>query len=277
MEQERFDRLARTVASSPSRRRVLTDLLAGLLAAVPALAGPRLVGAQNEQGRALGGAPCQEDDDCLTHRCLRSEVCSCATGPTPVACIDQSKNPCKESAQVCEHGVCERQDKPDGTPCPENDNPCKAGICKNGQCKHPDKPDGTACPATTDNPCYTHLCQNGQCKHLPHPDGAPCGEGGTCQSSRCECPLPTQLCEHEAKVCKLPVGQACERDAQCCDSMTCCRGQCRLKSGEVGCTTNDDCCTIPMYGGNACCNSMCCYACQQCPIRGCEGARVDVC
>jgi len=52
-------------------------------------------------------------------------------------------------------------------------NPCTDDICVNGECTHPPKPDGTPCPDDGD-PCTQDLCNaaTAECKHLsPDQDG----------------------------------------------------------------------------------------------------------
>jgi hypothetical protein len=235
-----------------------------------------------------GGEPCNEDRECQTNTC-DTGVCSCANGDRPVPCVELA-NPCVK--QVCVAQECRRQKRDDGTACPSAGDPCAKDVCLNGQCTHPPKPDGAACPSAGNpcakdvcangqcthpaksdgaacpedgNPCTDDVCANGQCTHPFKRDGAKCGDGGSCQHGTCQCDAATeQVCPGKRGTCKLPLGQACTRDAQCCPEQTCCRGQCRLKSGQGGCRTDDDCCVTHTAAGPICCGGTCCYTCQGC-------------
>ena len=109
MDQERFDRIARTLASGQSRRGVLKGLtgtaLGGLLAAVGA-------------GEAGARGPCRAPN----HKCGKGKHAQCCT-----------------SGQVCADGACTTPPPPD--PCLSVDcddrNECTTDICTpDGRCLH---------------------------------------------------------------------------------------------------------------------------------------------
>ena len=91
MDAERFDRIAKSLASGASRRRVVRGLAAGLVSLGGAALGPWRAGAQGAPGLPDGSGPSTQASDptcrgergisnetCVANRCTTNRFCFCA-------------------------------------------------------------------------------------------------------------------------------------------------------------------------------------------------------
>ncbi len=108
MNQDRFDDLARTLASTTSRRTVLKTLAGSAAGGLLALLG---VGdtAATPGGCKASGKKCKEHDQCCSGDCVNGTCAACPSGSKLCngSCIPQ--NDCCGgcgSGQTCENGVC---------------------------------------------------------------------------------------------------------------------------------------------------------------------------
>jgi len=170
MDSDRFDALAKHLATAgASRRRLLRGVGGGLLAA--------LGGAG-----AAGAAPCASGVVCSAHCCPNAtDIClagQCASCPSGVVCSAQ----CCAAGEQCLSGRC--------TACPSgvfcSGACCAAGeTCQAGTCASPGAPGGNpgslGCSSNAD--CRIGYCDNGYCI-VKHP-GASCSESKECATGYC--------------------------------------------------------------------------------------------
>lgn len=258
MNQERFDELARALATTQvSRGQVLKTLAASAVLGIFS----SFVGESAEARRCKReGRTCSGNRQCCTKNCIDG-VCECKT----------TGSICGSNRQCCS-GVCSEGGfcscKHLGQTCTADKNCCDSAsgdACQGGKCCR--KP-GFGCAANAE--CCTGNCCNGFC----------CAPNQTCQNGECVCdelyepcglgccnPL-TQECRN-GTCCKLENVQ-CSGDSECC-SGECCRGVC-CADGEVckdgrckklpcgtslaGCASGDKCC--PGTAGRQ--NGQCCQS-----------------
>lgn len=196
MDNERFDRIARTVGTA-SRRRVLAGLAAAALNGLwPGRA-----------GAACNPASCDAVDDCGSKSCIGVQ---CVTFPEDAGTVCRpAVNEC-DLAEVCNGSsiACPTdKKKANGAACSSDGNSCTSDICQNGLCTHPAKADREECD-DDGNACTLDICLGGVCTHQPFPDGAVC-PGGACCRGQC---LNTQTDEANCGGC----GAACASGERCC-------------------------------------------------------------
>ncbi len=236
MDQDRFDRIAKSLATPGSRRRVLGGLLGGALGGLLARLGPEEAGATHAGCRHTG-ATCTRPGQCCSGRCAGNNTCQLCTGasqcPEPPASA-----PCKKRA-CTSAGKCVLKNKAAGTACPDDGNECTDDVCDaSGECTHPPRIAGTPC-ASDGNPCTRDVCnETGACTHLREANGTECAEGKACCGGACQ-----------SGGCVTCNAQNC---AGCCDGTTCKPG------GDCACPAlQDDCtdagqCTQGCEGAVAC-------------------------
>lgn len=161
MDPDRFDTLARKVATGTSRRRVVTGIVAGLAA-------PRLPGLAGDVGAATckkTGKPCDRNSDCCDHAECPGNKCRC-----------------KKGFKDCNR-KCYNLDT-DEKHCGRCDTKCGAGErCCDGDCVDLDTDDGNC--GSCGNPCAdTEGCVGGTC--VVPPGGCPPG------ADNCDGTPPTQ-------------------------------------------------------------------------------------
>lgn len=152
MDQERFDRLTKSLGSGHSRRSVLRGIVAGLAAGL----GMREVSADHRPNHGGGGGNPQG-------RC-REGFTNCRG-----TCVKLDSNP--------EHcGACFTVCSPDEV-CLNGSCSCPSGQeLVNGSCQPLDPCANVNCD--DGNPCTTDICSGGTCSHENLPDDTPCGEDG---------------------------------------------------------------------------------------------------
>jgi len=122
---EHFDRMARTLGRSNSRRRVLGGLLGGALGGLLTRLDPEEAGATHT-GCRHNGTRCSRPGQCCSGRCAGNNTCQPCTGarqcPAPPASV-----PCKK--RVCTStGKCVIKNKTDGVSCGDG-SVCQGGAC----------------------------------------------------------------------------------------------------------------------------------------------------
>ena len=269
MDAERFDRLARTLASRPTRRRLLKAVLG--FGGAAATAGLR---ARDAGACAPQGAACSRSNPCCAGRCSDG-VCACPANTA--ACSDACVKTQSDSAncgacgnlcaggQVCRKGVCA---------CPGQSVLCN-GVCVNpradeancGEC-------GVTCVASS--PCTEAICRQGTCRQVPRPNGSPCDDGDACTQ--------TDTCQYGDCVGANPI--VCTATDQChgpgvCDPAT---GICSNPNKPNGvdcndgnaCTAGDTCQDGVCTGGTAlsCTSASPCTVARCDPVSGCVSALV---
>jgi hypothetical protein len=242
MDGQRFDELARLVATGVPRRRVL-GMIAGGVAAVFARGGSASAGICLNEGDACDGVtnPCCGDLVCDvggSDTCVQAAVCigedgSCgvltAGGPAAECCADLEcvddvcipfQTPCADVGEAC-------SDLAGANP------PCCDGlICVQGFCEVPEPKcvvEGATCGGKGDPDCCDSLeCVEGTCQ-APEPicieQGESCNGGAGVEVGCCEGLVCIDgLCNPPAE-CR-PEGEECEGDLDCCAGI-CCAGFCR--------------------------------------------------
>lgn len=289
MDDQRFDRLTRTLARATSRRGLVKGAVATALAGIAgrrSLADSEAAGCSNtcppgqylgsgcrclclSTGRApignscpcpsgtkdCGGGVCAKC--CAVTDCPASTPCTtwaCAAGQcvsTPVTCT-QLNGPCAEG--VCNPATgCVAQPANQGQACADSDgNPCTNGTCQGTSCVPGPVENGTACPGGT--------CCSGTCRDLQTDEqscggcGIPCGEGETCIGGSC-CPSG-RTCNGGTVCC--PSGQTCQSGTTCCAGSQLCGSAC-CPSGQT-CVAGA-CCLSSQVCNDA---TVCCQSGQSC-------------
>lgn len=172
MDDTRFDNLTRALTGERSRRGLVRVLAGAAFGGVLGSVRSDPVAA----GSLLGGARCTSNDQCQTNKCVQNTgTCSCSE---TVGC-KQPKNRCKKATCDVAKSRCVTSNKPAGSRCPDDGNPCTKDECDGkGACKHPKKKDGTACRG-----CGT--CQDGICENGCESDTAKCCPDGKCGEKCC--------------------------------------------------------------------------------------------
>jgi hypothetical protein len=210
MEDQKFDRLARSVAKV-SRRRALG---AGLLMAL----GVGLGVGQSDARQAVcspGGHGCTRDGQCCTNRCIRASVgkgavryrCACPAGQSFCG------NRCVATNTTSNCGGC-------GLRCRSSET-CIDGVCS--------PPTVTATPVATTTPAAPTCSNNGDCGS---------GAASCCADSACVIPYTVAAagaCSSDCQcvsgyacgggICKKAGGQSCTSPSECA-TPNCCGGQC---------------------------------------------------
>lgn len=212
MDADRFDRLARRLGTTNSRRAALKGLAAGGLGAALGLLGRREAGA--DHGCRHNGRRCTSAFQCCSGACKNGACCKSA-GASCSAGSQCCSGRCKDG--TCCNGL--------GKACSANEE-CCAGGCNNACCKLP----GASC--TADSECCAGGCEaNGTCGCAPA--GAACARSAGCCSNYCRFDVCQPTC----------AGTSCSSDADCCEGVACAGGQCDgCGDAGNGCSTNDDCC-----------------------------------
>jgi hypothetical protein len=164
MDAERFERILRTMSTSPSRRQALSGLLGALLGG--ALSSGSILSAAKKKGKGGKGKK--------------------GKGKGKKGGKGKTKKPqCPASCPVCQQCV-------DGQSCTPiaGNTPCDgAGRCLNGVCNQPPNCVSFALPCgqlPTDTPCCAGTCSNLVNQCLTRGDaGAKCNVNADCTSQSC--------------------------------------------------------------------------------------------
>ncbi|MFQ5413154.1 MAG: hypothetical protein ACE5E6_01720 [Phycisphaerae bacterium] len=191
-----------------------------------------------------------------------------------------------DSPDTCDGaGVCEANNKPDGTPCSDEGNACTFDVCATGLCVHPPVPSGTACgdPSVTecdladtcdgagvclenfvdaDTPCGSAVdtdCDNpdtcdgsGLCSDNFEPSGTVCTDDGN------EC--TDDVCDGAATCTHPPTadGTPCTDDGNECTVDSCSGGVCAHPPEPAGTVCDDaDACTVADVCLDGVCDGTC--------------------
>jgi hypothetical protein len=244
MDPQRFDSLARSLASSRSRRHLARMMGAGLLSTVSF--GERREGVSARICR-IAGERCDDSNHCCNpaHVCVRGR-CECGTGYTDCGgtCLDLTSDTanCGACGTACDEGIacC-------GGICCRND----YEVCCGGACIDLEFDDwncggcGQECPGGL-------RCCGSRCRDLSDDDRR-CGGcshdcatmGGTCEKEWCSCP-PEYNCGSANRCGQPPDTPCCPggecRGAYCCSaSCDAVNGLCSPCEGGV-CDDAADCC-----------------------------------
>jgi hypothetical protein len=261
----RFDGIARALAASGSRRRVLAGLAAGVLG---------IAGRNRAEAVACRtpGELCRGNPDCCSRACATDaagrRVCQCRTQadcPSPA-------NKCLAAA--CDDGACGTTP---GVVCAALDQCHVPGTCNpaTGVCSNPTAPDGTACAPIGGG---SGTCRGGICACTPATCpglGNNCGTvadgcGGTLDCGTCH----SAFCSGN----RFTSAQTCNASHVCAGgSQTTCQGAtpvCNISLGCVQCNVNGDCpgasCSGNVYTYAQTCNAS--YACSGGSQVTCTGA-----
>jgi hypothetical protein len=266
MDDRAFDNLARRLGGAGSRRQVVRRLGAGLAGALAGTIGvQRAARAQGcitpddceplECHATICDAACscctyaQLDDGtscdggiCCGGVCRPNGQC-CATGDcSPETCqtvsCDTDEHICRYSNQrtgtacstggCCENGVCNKNKKPCGSECINQDAcctssrpgclppACQTATCTSGTCTYQNASDGSGCEFGT--------CCGGACTTCP--------SGGQCTGTSCVCPSGQQTCGGACTNVTTDEANCGRCGNQCADGSICavCRGDCDGKA-----------------------------------------------
>jgi hypothetical protein len=207
-----FDQIAKVLATTPSRRRVLRLLLGGGAASLARLAAPSRAGAEE-----CTDPPCKT---CGTVQCGQCTVCvggACENLPELTDC-GPDDSLC--TSDRCQGGVCVHSALRDGGPCTDDEDACTNDICINGACVH----QPVVC--SDSNPCHLTFCDPGSgCVTQNQPDDTPCGAGKTCLGGIC-CMSGAVVCDGACanlKSDRINCGRCGKR---CKKGQRCRRGRC---------------------------------------------------
>lgn len=274
MDQERFDQLARGLASGITRRGIVRSLTGAAIGGIFAAIGASEAGAKKKGGSGKGKgkgkgkdaerdkvAVCHYDADAKTWVSISVSQEGWENGHSKHkrdfkqaekdgCCLDSD---CSGFTDQCNVGTCVVNDRRVGackavpTPdeaCEDNDlctrrTTCQAdGTCGGGQVK--------PCP---NRECNTVTCnaKTGDCDYTPTP-GVPCGAGGTCDGSG-NCVCTPKTCAELGRTCGTAPDDGCGNPLDCgpasvCGSdiaTNCCGGRC-CKANGISCSSNAECC-----------------------------------
>ncbi len=169
------------------------------------------------------GAPCFQDDECLSGYCDTTVCAPKKANNQPCATLDH--NSCLSGFCSPTATTCQPQVAPPGA--------CPTGLneqCMNGRCSLATGncvallSDGMVC--LSGNDCLSDMCIGGRCGTRPVADGQPCDSAIDCESNFCSLETSPGTCESPP----LPNGRLCTADDQC-ES-----GVCFLASGATDAT-----------------------------------------
>jgi hypothetical protein len=261
---ERFDELAKGLATKTSSRRGFLAGLAGAGAAAATLLRPNGATAQiappggsdcANAGQSCtaqqccGGYTCLFDDTSSTDKfcCPDNLVCGSRCCPTGAACTG--------GRCVCPPGTVAVQDRPFGICCPEAlvcGNACLATACNPAACEICDATQGQCVSTCTGQ----ETCINGACC----PNVRVCGN--TCLATACD-PDACEICDPTQGTCvsTCVAGQECQNGFCVCTPASCPDGCCEGSTCEGG-NTNAACGTagavcVTCPSGTQCQNGSC--------------------
>jgi DNA-binding beta-propeller fold protein YncE len=281
MDTGQFDRIARLVGATATRRRGLAVTVGALLSGwtgrvALSSGGPETAGPCGDGGAKANR--CKRNSDCCTNLCNRKKGrCRCQQAGKPCAADRECCNKLTCSGGQCLRGrPCTEKNCPDGccvgdacragtltemcgrageicVTCGKGetcrDQRCRAcsgciddGVCKGGESPSACGTDAAACTVCSGS---TDTCTNGRCR---------CGGGGACSGA-------TPICVNGACV-------ECASDANCPASEYCVSGVCQtcpqqcsgdypycVQGNCAMCRTTDDCAGVTTCNNDACCGT----------------------
>lgn len=216
------------------------------------------------------GTPCNDGNSCTENdKCGGTNNLICSGTPVICAALDQC-----HFAGTCDFatGICSNPDKPNLTPCDDNQSctvsdsctdgscigtdTCKSGfMCQSGSCV-PEPNCQVNLNCDDNNLCTNDFCDNGFCSFifndLPCTDGDACTLGDTCVQGECISGDPV-ICTpldqcHQAGVCNIGNGlcsnppkingESCNDGINCTSPDTCIDGSC---IGTLNCAVGEIC------------------------------------
>jgi len=214
MDAQRFDALARSLATTRSRRTVLRGLVGGALGAL-------FVGVWHDRQEVTAAPPCLGQTCVDAAGCCGGTVCDLTPGSPTLGTCQPAHGPCAATGTCASDADCCATEV------------CQAGVCvpTHGGCVL-----GGACPAGDADCCGGEVCANGVCVAASRQAGCPSGQircSGTCLDPSSD-PANCGAC-----------------GAACGASQTCCGGTCVDLQTDVnncgGCGTT--CAGTPCMGG----------------------------
>lgn len=223
MDSQRFEELARRVATARSRRDVVKALIGGLIAGGGAVTAHR--------GGALAQTPCENDD-----ACAEGEIC-CAGACRVLECCIDDPDPnarCPEGTScfegqcdpITEPGACASDDE-----CPDGEI-CCAGFCRAIECCIDDPDPNARCPEGTS--CFEGVCD-------------PIVEPGACSGDD-ECPEGEICCAGACRAIECCIDDE-DPNARCPEGTSCFEGVCDpIEDGTDGGVTETPVVQLPDTG-----------------------------
>ena|SRR5215217_2242226 len=246
--------------------------------------------------------PCEDGDLCTVGDTCQNGTCQAGDLTT---CPDTG-NQCTVSVCNPGTGVCEVQNRPNGTSCDDNNSctendMCTGGICAgtritgcvnctndqdcstvavtdcqeafcqaNNTCGVRNKADGTACedgnPCTVGDTCQAGVCVTGSPKN--------CDDGNICTVDTCN--QMTGQCEHQTIPGCCNTATDCPTPTDRCQQATCVNNACGTT--PVTCPGSQVCvngtCVCPS-GTTACGSSSCCTSAQCCQSGTCQAGNTN--
>lgn len=162
MDDLHFDRLARLIGASPSRRGLLKTIGGGVLAAIAGAVGR---GDASAAAKRSAGNSCRYNSDCASGLCVQEsrtrKICHCQSAADCPAVTAQCQTAACLANGYCGSSVTASAACDDGNDCTSGD------VCQaDGSCVGTAVANGTTCAAGT--------CQNGTCVAACEPPGGPC-------------------------------------------------------------------------------------------------------
>jgi hypothetical protein len=284
MDADRFDALARSLATQHSRRATLSALLSGvLLAASQETLAERRKRSETSRGNAAGkdrrkgsgNEHGQSNDQQPTRGQTLDPTAEVASTETPELARDEvaASRDCRPAGATCRRrrqccskkclrsGICACDES---NPCPEPEELCKEAVCSSkGRCVIQNKAAGATC-TTDNNLCTKDVCDGaGQCTHPVDPakTGQSCENGKVCSESGCACPAGDPPCEG---ACLSTTGYCGQCGTRCAEGETCNGVSCQCGELAEPCKSDETC----VEGACVSCpalNEICGGRCETCP------------
>jgi DNA-binding beta-propeller fold protein YncE len=288
MDRRDFDRIARLVGATASRRRGFTMAVGALLTGRLAAAAADAADAASFDGPTIEG-PCG-NGSAKANRCKRNNQCCtghCDRKKGRCRCLQAGKS-CTEDRECCNKLTCSGGQCVPGKPCtPSNcpDGCCVGDVCRAGNVSPMCGKNGEICVECRKG----ETCRNQECKacsgciedDVCYGGDAvdACGEGGTncktcsgstdtCSNGSCTCGGGV-ACSGATPWCVSGVCQECASDANCPANEYCVTGVCQtcpqpcndplypycVQGACAMCRTTADCAGVTTCNNNACCGT----------------------
>ena len=190
------------------------------------------------------------DDTCLAGVCVGVVPCGVATcAPRLTKCM----------AALCSTDICTEVEKPDGTPCNDDDVSTSGDECRSGACVGTLRCGGVDC-IVNEPQCYTAVCSLSTCEEQRKPEGTQCNDGlAATAEDRCVKGVCTGVSKCSNVVCSASdschhIGTCNEATGLCTDPPKADRSTC--DDGRN--TTTDDRCESGVCVGSILCGGQLC-------------------